>query len=268
MPNIHATAVVSNKSTIEEGVTVGPYCVIGDNVTLKKGVNLISHVAIQKNTFIDENTTVYPFATIGFVPQDLKFENEETRVIIGKNNSIREHVSIHLATKHNPTLSTVIGDDCLLMACSHVAHDCKVGNGVVLANNVLLAGHTIVEDHAIIAGGSGVHQFNRVGTYAIVGAMSGVGEDIVPYALYTGARETAIINGVNIIGLKRHGFSVEQINNIRAAYDILFDEGDILDNKLEKLSASFPNNKEVTTIINFIKNKGSRSLHVRYHKHK
>lgn len=266
MSNIHPTAIISKNTNIDKTVKIGPYCVIGDNVTLKANVTLISHVTIDKNTEVDEGTTIYPFAVIGFRPQDLKFEEEETRVVIGKNNTIREYVSIHIATKVNPTLTTTIGDNCLLMGGVHIAHDCKIGNNVIIANPTVLGGHVIVEDYAIIGGASAIHQFSRIGKLAFIGGGSLVTEDIVPYALYSGTRDSGFINGVNLTGLKRHNYPRQDIINIREAYKILFTSKVSLKERVSIIENQFRDNKIIEHLINFIKEDTSRHLNMKFGK--
>lgn len=259
MSKIHSTAIVSNKANIDSEVNIGPYCIVGDYVALKKDVTLVSHVHIGKNTEIDEGTKVYPFATIGVAPQDLKFANEETRVIIGKNNIIREYSTIHLATKESTTLSTTIGDNCLFMVASHIAHDCKIGNNVIMANQATLGGHANIEDNVVIGGLCAVHQFCRIGKLSFIGGGSIVTEDIVPYAMYSGNRKEAVINGVNLIGLKRRNYSVEDIKAIRKAYNIIFSKELSLQEKIQELKDNF-NNTHVNHLIDFLKKDTSRHI--------
>lgn len=268
MSNIHPTAIIGKNVEIAEDVTIGSYCVLGNNITLHKGVNLISHVTINKNTEINQNTTIYPFTVIGFAPQDLKYEGEETRVIIGKNTTIREYVSIHLATKTNPTLTTSVGDNCLLMGGTHVAHDCKVGNNVILANNTILGGHVEVGDGAIIGGLSAVHQFTRVGRLAFLGGGSIVTEDIIPYALYTGARRDACINGLNLIGLKRRGYTYADLTALKGAYQIIFNRDYSLAQKVNMLEQQYNDNIAVQTLIDFLNVKTSRHINLYYRANK
>ena len=228
---IHKTAIVSQKAEIADNVCVGPFCVIGEGVNIKKGSKLISNVIIEGNTEIGEHCTIYPFATIGLPPQDLKYKNEKTGVKIGKHNIIREYASIHRASVAGDGL-TEIGDANFLMAYVHVAHDCKIGSSIAMANAATLAGHVVVEDFAFIGGVVAIHQFTRIGAYSMVGGFSGIGQDIPPYTMASGSR--AKLYGLNVIGLKRHGFTDEAINNLKKAYKILFREKRTLKDALKR----------------------------------
>jgi UDP-N-acetylglucosamine acyltransferase len=257
--SIHKTAIISPKDvTIGEGVVIGPYCVLEGNIVLKNNVTLESHVVISGNTEIGENTKVSSFAVLGSIPQDLKFGGEKTYLIIGKDNRIREHVTISCGTKHGGDY-TRIGNNNLIMINAHVGHDCKIGNNVVISNNVGLAGHIIIDDYAIVGGNSGVHQFVRIGKYVMIGGMSGVVMDIPPFAIYTGNR-SEFIRGINIIGLKRHGFKATEIKNTKEAYDFIFGSGDkgIMDNALSLQEKT--KDKNVLEITNFILTKSYRGV--------
>ena len=248
---IHKTAIVSDKAVIKDGVKIGPYCIVGDNVELGVGVILHSHVIIDGITIIGDNTTIFPFAAIGFPPQDLKYAGERSRVLIGNNNIIREHVTIHSGTKVG-RMETTIGDSCLMMVGSHVAHDCIVGDNVVMANNATLGGHVVIANNVIIGGLAAVHQFVRIGEYAIIGGVSGVTSDIIPYASAVGDR--AKLLGVNTRGLRRNGFLKEDIKSIHLAYDILFKPSEKhFAAKLQKIEEDFKDNKKVLAIVGFIK---------------
>lgn len=248
--DIHPTAIIDSKAEIEKGVVVGPYCIIKSGVKIKKGTKLISHVIIEGNTEIGENCTIYPFTTIGLPPQDLKYKGEKTGVKIGDNNIIREYITIHRASTGGDGI-TSIGNNNFLMAYVHIAHDCKIGNSVIMANLATLAGHVVVEDYAVIGGVVAIHQFTRIGAYAMVGGFSGVGQDIPPYTIASGAR--AKLFGLNTIGLKRHGFSEEAINNLKKAYKILFREKITLKDAIKKIQDSIPQTKEINHLIEFIK---------------
>ena len=201
---IHKTAIVDNKAKISSSVSIGPYCVIGPNVEVNENVKIHSHVNISGNTIIGQGNKIYPFASIGNDPQDLKYNGEETKLIIGNNNKIREYVTINPGTKGGGGL-TKIGNDCLFMISSHVAHDCQVGNNVIIANNVPLGGHAIIEDNVVIGGNSAVQQFTRIGKMAMVGGMTGVLHDVIPYGLSIGNRN--YLQGLNLIGLRRANFN-------------------------------------------------------------
>jgi UDP-N-acetylglucosamine acyltransferase len=250
---IHPTAIISPKAEIEEDTFVGPFCIIQDGAHIKRGSKLISNVIIEGNTEIGENCTIYPFTSIGLPPQDLKYRGEATGVKIGNNNTIREYITLHRASVGGDGLTT-LGDNNFLMAYVHIAHDCKIGNSVIMANVATLAGHVVVEDHAYIGGLSAVHQFARIGAYAMVGGFSGVAQDIPPYMTASGPR--AKLFGLNTIGLKRHGFSDSTINELKKAYKILFREKRTLKDAIKKIQEDLPYTDEIKHLIDFIqKNK-------------
>ena len=257
MNNIHATAIVDSKAKIGSDVSIGPYCIVGPNVTIQKNVHLRSHVAVDGYTTIGANSEIYPFASIGLEPQDLKFKGEASKLIIGNNTKIREYVTINPGTEGGGML-TVTGDNCLFMASSHIAHDCKIGEGVILANNATLGGHVEVGDFAFVAGLAAVHQFVRIGCHSMVGGMTGVEHDVIPYGTVTGNR--AFLSGLNLIGLKRRGFDREAINGLRQAYRLLFAEEGTLQERLDDVARLFSENKLVIDIINFMRSESSRSV--------
>ena len=217
--NIHPTAIVADGAKIAEGVSIGPYSIVGSQVELGPGVELISHVCIEGKTTIGANSRIFPFASIGHQPQDLKYHGEESILQIGNNCIIRENVTINPGTEGGG-MRTMIGNDCLFMANSHVAHDCKVGNNVILANSVGLAGHAIVDDFVTFGGLCVVYQFVHVGAHAFVGAHSMVDGDIIPFGMALGNR--AKLAGLNLVGLKRRNFSREDIQTLRTAYRMIF----------------------------------------------
>lgn len=219
---IHPTAIIADGAVIGKDVVVGPYCVIGKNVTLDEGVELISHVSIDCITHIGAHSLIYPFASINKT-QDRKYNGEPSTIEVGKNTIIREYVTIQPGTSGG-IMKTVIGDNCLLMIGVHIAHDCILGNNVIMANYATLAGHVIVDDNVNIGGLSAVKQFVRIGKYAMIGGMSGVEKDVVPYALIMGER--ASMHGVNIVGMKRHGYSNSEIQHVQAIYQGIFNEDD------------------------------------------
>jgi UDP-N-acetylglucosamine acyltransferase len=256
MAPIHPTAIIAKGAQIAESASIGPYCVIGANVTLGEKVELKSHVAIDGNTQIGEGTVVYPFASLGHAPQDLKFSGEPSQLIIGAHNTIREHVTMNPGTEGGGLL-TRVGDHCLFMVASHVAHDCKVGSHVILANNATLAGHVEVGDGAIIGGLAAIHQFVRIGRAAMIGGMSGVEKDVIPFGSVTGER--ANLSGLNLIGLKRSGTQRETIHALRAAYKALFDSQDgVLDERVAKLRKGAA--AEVNELLDFLSDDSSRSF--------
>lgn len=250
---IHKTAIIDSKALLDSGVEIGPYCIVGKGVRISKGTKLLSHVIIEGNTEVGENCTLYPFASIGFPPQDLKYRGEPTRLIIGSNNVVREYATIHRASVGGDE-TTVVGSDNYFMAYVHIAHNCRVGSHVIMANAATLAGHVVVEDHVIIGGIVAVHQYSRIGRYAMVGGLSGIGQDISPYMVASGPR--AKLFGPNTIGLKRHGFSDQTITALKKAYKILFREKRQLKDAIRKCREDFVNFPEVEYLLGFIeKNK-------------
>lgn len=247
---IHETVIfISGSINIEDGVEIGPYCVLNGNITLKRNVKLLNHINIAGNTEIGEGTILSPFASIGSEPQDLKYKGEDSFLVIGKNNIIREYVTISPGTKHGG-LYTKIGDGNLFMIGSHIGHDCKVGNSCVIANNVSIAGHVIIEDSVTIGGNSAVHQFVRIGKNSMVGGVSGVVADIPPFTLYMGIRLYKI-RGLNMIGLKRNGFTNEDIKKIKESYEFIFTKEENFYHQATILSAKNKDDK-VKTILDFI----------------
>jgi UDP-N-acetylglucosamine acyltransferase len=246
---VHPNAVVSKKAVIQKDVVIGPFCVLGDDVTIMKGTKLLAHVVVDGDTTIGENCIIFPFTSIGLPPQDLKYKNENTGVRIGNNNIIRENVTIHKGSVKGDGL-TEIGESNFLMAYTHIAHDCKIGNSIIMANASTLGGHVLVEDFAVIGGLVAVHQFTRIGAYCMIGGFSGVAQDVIPYMIASGER--AKLYGPNAIGLKRRGFSDETINILKKAYKILFRQKNTLNKAIEKLRKDFPDTPEIQRIIDFI----------------
>jgi len=250
---IHPTAIIEQGVEIEEGVSVGPFCILREGVRIKKGSRLISNVIMEGKTEIGENCVIYPFTSIGLPPQDVKYKGEHTGIKIGNNNTIREYITIHRASVGGDG-ETRIGDNNFFMAYAHIAHDCKIGNYVIMANLATLAGHIVVEDHVVIGGLVAIHQFTRIGAYSMVGGFSGVGQDIPPYMIASGAR--AKLFGLNTIGLKRHGFSDSTISELKKAYKILFREKHTLKEAIKKIQEDLPFTDEIRLLIEFIqKNK-------------
>ncbi len=253
---IHKTAIIDNSAKISESAEIGPYTVIGPNVIIEANVKIHSHVNISGNTIIGKNNQIYPFASIGNDPQDLKYNGEETKLIIGENNKIREYVTINPGTVGGGSI-TSIGNNCLFMISSHVAHDCKVGNGVIIANNVPLGGHVIIEDNVVIGGNSAVQQFTRIGKMAMIGGMTGVLHDVIPYGLSTGNRNS--LQGLNIIGLRRAKFDNKDILGLSEAYKEIFATKNINEN-ISNLNGSFKENPLVNNVIDFITKDKKRSI--------
>jgi UDP-N-acetylglucosamine acyltransferase len=257
--HIHPHAVVDPAARIGAGVKVGPFCSVGPDVTLGDGVELISHVAIAGRTQIGAKTRVFPFASLGHEPQDLKFKGEPSVLEIGEGCTIREGVTMNPGTEGGGLL-TKVGDYCTFLAYSHVAHDCRVGNHVVFSNNVMLAGHCVVGDYVIIGGGAGVHQYVRIGDHAFIGAMSGIGNDVIPFGMAVGDNRAASLSGLNIVGLKRRGFNLEQVHELRRAYRLLFAAEGTLKERVEDVSLEFAEHPLVHEILDFIRDGGDRSI--------
>lgn len=247
---IHATALIEDGAVIGEGARVGPYCTVGPQVTLAEGVVLDSHVAVTGQTAIGARTRIFPFSSIGSQPQDLKFGGEETRLEIGTDNTIREHVTMNPGTEGGGGL-TRVGNRCLLMVGTHIAHDCMVGSNVIMANQSALAGHVEVGDFTVIGGISAVHQFVRIGAHAMVGGMSGVERDIIPAGTVMGNR--AHLAGLNLTGLKRRGIPKDEIHALRAAYREIFEgnHGELVE-RAEALEASLPPTGPARDMVTFI----------------
>lgn len=257
MNNIHPTAIIEDGATIGDNVSIGPYCIVSSQVTLREGVELISHVVVSGITTIGANTRIFPFASIGHPPQDLKFHGEPSRLEIGCNNVIREHVTINPGTEGGGML-TVVGNNCLFMIGAHVAHDCQISDNVILVNNATLAGHVEVDEWAIVGGLSAVHQFVRIGRHAMVGGMSGVENDVIPYGSVTGNR--AHLSSLNLVGLKRRDFSREVIHDLRKAYRLIFAQEGTMAERLEDVAELFQSNEPIMEIVNFIRIDSSRSI--------
>lgn len=258
MSNIHSTAIIHPKAQVAKSALIGPYCIVGQHVTLDENVELKSHVVIEGKTTIGEGTRIFPFASIGHVPQDLKFKGEESTLVIGKNNMIREHVTMNPGTEGGGMV-TKVGDNCLFMVGTHVAHDCQIGNHVIMANNATLAGHVSVGDHAVIGGLAAVHQFVRIGEHAMIGGLSGVENDVIPYGAVMGER--AGLAGLNIIGLKRRNFDRETIHGLRAAYTMIFEETEgTLAERAEKVKQEYATIAAVKEIVDFIHTASKRSI--------
>lgn len=252
MSNIHPTAIIDPKADIGNDVKIGPYCVVGPNVQLGDNVELKSHVVIDGYTILGDNCRVFPFASLGHAPQDLKYRGEASQLIIGKNNTIREHVTMNPGTESG-AMKTIIGDDGLYMVGVHVAHDCVVGNRVIMANNATLAGHVQVGDHVLLGGLSAVHQFVRIGSFAVIGGMSGVESDVIPYGRVKGER--AHLAGLNLVGLERGGFDKDTIKTLQKAMKQLFEGDGTMDERIESMTTAYANEKSVMEMIRFAREK-------------
>ncbi len=248
--DIHPTAIIDAGAELGEDVEVGAYCVVGNGVKIGRGTKLMSHVSVDGVAEIGENCTIFPYVSIGFAPQDVKYKGEETAVRIGNNNVIREYVSIHRASVGGNGV-TIIGDNNFLMNYVHVAHDCNLHSNIVVANSVAFAGHVVVENYVFIGGFTGVHQFARIGAYAMVAAITRLSMDVPPYVMVKGT-EKARLFGLNIVGLKRRGFSEETINELKAAYKILFRDKLSLKDAIRKIQEELPYTDEIKRLIEFI----------------
>tara|TARA_B110000211_G_scaffold19915_1_gene20659 strand:- start:618 stop:1397 length:780 start_codon:yes stop_codon:yes gene_type:complete len=253
---IHKTAIIDPKSKISSNVSIGPYSVIGPDVEIDKNTIIYSHVSISGHTKIGKRNKIYPFASIGSDPQDLKYNGEETKLIIGDENTIREYVTINPGTVGDGG-KTIIGNNCLFMISSHVAHDCLIGNNVIIANNVPLGGHVIIEDNVVIGGNSAVQQFTRIGKMAMIGGMTGVLHDVIPYGLSTGNRNS--LQGLNLIGLRRAKFENKKILGLSEAYKEIFVTKNLTEN-ISKLNGSLKDNEFVKEVIKFIIKDKKRSI--------
>ncbi len=259
---IHPTAIIEDGAVLGRNIEIGAFCVIGGNVVIGDGCKIKPHVVIEGNTTIGKNNSIYSFAVIGQQPQDLKYKGEASRIEIGDNNSIREHCTIHPGTEGDNML-TKIGNDNLLMVGVHIAHDCMVGNNCVLANNATLAGHVHVDDFAVIGGLSGVHQFVRIGKHAMIGGMTAVERDVIPYGLVMGERRTSL-EGINLVGLKRRNFTKEEMDNLRHFYKETFCvEGSNLFELVESLKENYKDCKVVNDIIDFVTLDSKRHITVK-----
>jgi UDP-N-acetylglucosamine acyltransferase len=247
--NIHPTAIISPGAKLAEGVTVGPFAVIDDNVTVGRGTVINAHVVIKPFVEIGEDNIIYQFASIGEVPQDLKFGGEQTKLVIGNRNRIREYSTLNRGTLGGGGVTSV-GDDNFIMSYAHVAHDCHIGNSIVIANAVQMGGHVTIEDYAIVGGLAAVHQFVKIGAHSMVGGGSAVSQDVAPYSMVAGNR--AEMHGLNIIGLSRRGFSPESISALKKAYKIIFKSGLIFKEARVSVEAEVELVPEVKHLLDFI----------------
>jgi UDP-N-acetylglucosamine acyltransferase len=257
MASIHPNAIVDRGAQLAEDVTIGPYCVVGPAVTLGKGVELVAHVVVAGRTLIGEGTKVYPFASLGQPPQDLKYKGENSTLEIGARNVIREQVTMNPGTAGGG-LATRVGHDGLFMVGVHIAHDCQVGHHVIMANCATLGGHVQVGDYAILGGLAAVHQFVRIGHHAMIGGMSGVEGDVIPYGSAMGDR--ARLSGLNIIGLKRRGFSREDIHHLRTAYRLLFAQEGTMAERLADVAELYKDSIAVMDLVDFIRVESARAI--------
>ena len=253
---IHKTAIINSKAKISTDVEIGPYATIGPNVEIGENTLIQSHVNITGNTTIGKGNKLYSFASIGSDPQDLKYKGEETTLFIGDNNTIREHVTINTGTVQGGGL-TKIGNNNLIMIGAHIAHDCIIGNNIVMANNTAIAGHAEIEDFVIIGAKCGVQQFTRIGKSAMIGGMTGVLRDVIPYGLSTGNRN--YLNGINVVGLRRDKVSNKDILGLTDAYKEIF-KTEVLSENLKNLNGKYTDNPLVKDVLDFINKDKKRPI--------
>ncbi len=254
---IDPTARVADGARLDESVEVGPFCIIGPDVELKAGVRLLSHVSILGVTTIGEKTTVYPFASLGTPPQSVHYKGGPTRLVVGASCEVREGVTVNTGTENGGGVTTV-GDRCFLMVGSHVGHDCHVGHNVTFANNAVLGGHVTVEDFTFIGGNTAVHQYVRIGEGAMIGGMSGIAGDIIPFGFASG--QIADLVGLNVVGLQRRGSTRAQLHTLRHAYrSLFFGNGRFVD-RVESTAREFADDPAIEKIIAFIRAGGKRPL--------
>lgn len=257
MSGIDKNASVAAGASIGRDVTIGPFCVIGPNVTIGNGCRLLSHVHITGHTTVGPKTTIYPFASLGTPPQSVKYRGGPTRLVIGAECDIRESVTMNTGTEDDRGV-TEVGNNCFFMVGSHVGHDCRVGSNVTMANSAVLGGHVTVEDYVVFGGHSAVHQFVRIGEGAMIAGVTGVGADIIPYGFAIGQR--GVLDGLNVIGLRRRGYSRFDIQRLRRAYRALFLMPGTHKDRLEAVAAEFGSDPLVTKIVDFIRAGASRPL--------
>jgi UDP-N-acetylglucosamine acyltransferase len=257
MSEVHATAIVAPGATLGSGVRIGPWCSVGADVVLEDGVQLVSHVVVDGRTRVGAGARLWPFCSVGLAPQDLKYRGEPTSCEIGPRTEVREHVTIHRGTVTG-TGVTRVGGDCLLMAVAHVAHDCDIGSKVIVANNVVMGGHVSIGEGAVIGGSAALHQFVRIGRGAMVGGVSGVEADVLPFGIVLGNR--ARLSGLNVIGLKRRGVERAQMHTLRAAFRLLFRGGGVFADRVERTRRNFGADPLVAEMLDFIQAPSRRGL--------
>jgi UDP-N-acetylglucosamine acyltransferase len=257
MAAIDPTARIETGAQIGRDVSIGPYCVVGPHVTIGEGCRLVAHVHITGHTTIGPRTTIQPFASLGTAPQSASYRGGPTRLEVGADCDIREHVTMNTGTESGGGI-TRVGTHCMFMVGSHVGHDCIVGSRVTLANGVLLGGHVLVGDHTFLGGGSGVHQFTRIGEGVMISGIGGVAADVIPFGLVIGHRGT--LGGLNVVGLKRRGYKRTDMHRLRTAYRELFFGENTMQQRREDFIARYADDPLVGTIVTFLRNSGSRPL--------
>jgi UDP-N-acetylglucosamine acyltransferase len=255
--DIHPTSIVADGAKLGENVRIGPFCVVGERAELGDGVHLLSHVVIDGRTVIGAGTRVFPGAVLGGEPQNIQYKGEDTRLLIGAGCTIREGVTMNTGMPGHGG-DTTVGDNSIFLAYSHVAHDCRVGNNVILSNNVMLAGHVTIGDRVIMGGGAAVHQFTRIGHHAFIGGLSAVSNDVIPYGMLNG--NPGVLSGLNIIGMQRNGMGRPDIHAVRAAYKAIFDPAAPIRDNVARLRADGAGNAAVADILAFIEAEADRAL--------
>ncbi len=254
---IHPLAVVDPAAQLGMNVEIGPFCTVGPDAEIEDGARLISHAVIDGHTRIGADAVIYPYVTVGMAPQDLKYRGEPTRTEVGARCQVREHVTIHRGTAHGRGI-TRVGADCMLMAASHVAHDCALGNGVIVSNNVVMGGHVSIGDFAVIGGAAAIHQFVRIGRGAMIGGVSGVEADVIPFGTVLGNR--ARLASLNVIGLRRRGFTRDQIGKLRAAFKLMFRGDGVMAERIGQARALHGEDALVAEVLAFMEAPSRRGL--------
>lgn len=255
--SIHPTAIVAHGAELGPGVEIGPFCTVGPNVVIEAGAKLISHVVVEGRTRVGEYVQIFPFCTVGLAPQDLKYSGEPTGCEIGARTLIREHCTIHRGTSTGVGV-TRIGHDCMLMAVVHVAHDCQLGNHVIVANNAVMGGHVTIDDHAVVGGAAAIHQFVRIGRAAMIGGVSGVEGDVIPFGSVIGNR--ARLAALNVVGLRRRGFDKAAIQRLHIAFKALYGKEGVFAQRLEATRRRFGKDPLVAEVLAFIDAPSHRGL--------
>lgn len=257
MSNRHHTSIVENGAKIGNNVVIGPFCVIDKNVTLEDNVVIKSHAILSGKVHVGESTVIHPFVTIGEVPQNINDQGRKASVIIGKNNIIREHVTIHRGTDSG-AMKTVIGDNCFIMVGSHIAHDCIVGNNVVMANNATLGGHSVIEDFVVLGGLVAIHQFVRIGECSMVGGMSGVKYDVPPFSMLVAPEPN--IDGLNVVGMKRRNLHKKDRSILKESYQLLFNDKYNLSEGIKLIERKFSDHEIIMKLVQFFKKDSIRGI--------
>ena len=257
MSDIHPTAIVDPSASLGASVRVGPYATIGANVVLEEGCKIMQHAVVEGHTSVGAGTIIYPHACVGLPPQDVSYRGEPTRLSVGRNNIVREHATLHTGTSKGRGVTTV-GDNCLFMVNTHIAHDCTIGDNVILANNAVMGGHVTIGDYAILGGNSAIQQFARVGRHSMMGGMSASEADIIPYGVVIGVRNG--LSGLNLIGMRRRGFTREQIHELRRAYRLLFAAEGTLTERTNDVAEMFDGSAAVREIVDFIRADPTRPI--------